>query len=162
MQVEQLKNNFKDRLEEIRKTVHNDQFFNDIYPRLKVVLDYYKTDSLYYLFPLIERLVLEILLDDYKSDIEVSHQGTFRSLSGILEDIETRQILQEKINDDVDKLQQWFCQSNGMRNKVMKELVIIREIKKIDEVKDVCLKLLQVYAEEFKKYDDDFEIEPLA
>jgi|GEM_PF-2489344 len=157
--------NMKEKLKEIRKRLRNDYFFSCIDPHLDMVLDYHKTDTLYFLFPLIERLMLEILLLDYNTDIEVSNQGTYRPLSQILKDENAQQVLQQIIGEkNTHKLESWFCDNEGMRNIVMKKLVTIKDVESIHDVKKVCIELLQAYAdniEDLKKFDSEHEIEPV-
>ena len=68
--------------------------------------------SLYYLFPLIERIVIEIFDFIPEANIEVSNQGTYKTMSEIIKgntifDVEINSLLIEYYSD------------NGVRNTII-------------------------------------------
>lgn len=72
-------------------------------------------NSLYYLFPLIERTVLEILKVKDESDVEVIRKGNYRTLYSLIEIPENKKHFSDK---EIDELR-YFFKDNGLRNKLM-------------------------------------------
>lgn len=79
------------------------------------VLESRTETSLYYLFPLIERLVIEILKYKEDANIEFYEQGTYRTLNSIL-DIEENTKYFDK---DLINLIQEYYRNDGLRNKML-------------------------------------------
>lgn len=72
-----------------------------------------KVDSLYYIFPLIERIVLEIYKLLPLSDVEYYQQGTMRSIMELL-DKDTNDYFPNKVIDIIKK----YYKEDGLRNRL--------------------------------------------
>ena len=71
--------------------------------------------SLYYLFPLIERIVVEILKYKPDTDIEFSKQGTYRTLNSILSVDKNAKYFDK---DLVALIKQYYSE-DGLRNQML-------------------------------------------
>lgn len=71
--------------------------------------------SLYYLFPLVERIVVEILKYKPDTDIEFSEQGTYRTLNSILSVNKNAKYF----DDDIVALIKQYYSEEGLRNKML-------------------------------------------
>ncbi len=100
--------------------------------------------SLYYLFPLIERIIVEILKYKPDTDIEFSEQGTYRTLNSILSVNKNAKYFD---NDLVVLIKEYYSE-NGLRNQMMhfrgQDNI---EISFVDllEIKVILTKLLKIY-----------------
>lgn len=100
--------------------------------------------SLYYLFPLIERIVVEILKYKPDTDIEFSKQGTYRTLNSILSSSKNAKYF----DNDLLALIKDYYSENGLRNQILhfrgKDNI---EISFVDllEMKVIVIKLLKLY-----------------
>ena len=70
-------------------------------------------DGLLYMFPLIERIVLEIFKENPLSDIEQFKQGTMRTIKEIVE-----KDCNKTIEDEVKKKIYKYYDENGLRNMI--------------------------------------------
>lgn len=119
---------------------------------------------LYYFFPLIERLVIETLALSSLLKIEKDEQGTLRTLNSVLCTEECKQIFDDKI---LKKLSYYFNEI-GLRNKMMhydpKNSTIEISKNELNEVKEIALRLLDKYNQEYQKYDFEHiqDIQPLS
>jgi len=105
-------------------------------------------DLILYAFPLLERLIIEILKFNSISDIEVSTQGTYRTLNSVINNNE----LHLSINDK--KLLKELFKDDGVRNKLMhvSDEIIEIDIAKIEEMRV----LIFVLIEKLKEIEKDF------
>lgn len=78
------------------------------------VLNSQKFESLYYTFPLIERLVLEIYKLIPSSNVEHYDQGTMKTLNSII-DNNDENIISEDLKEKVKK----YFDDDGIRNKIL-------------------------------------------
>lgn len=83
--VEQLQQEQLDQIMSlIESNIHMFKYFPFIKNDFLIVLRNDKAESLLYLFPLIERIIVEILSLEPNSDIEHYSQGTYRTMNEIL------------------------------------------------------------------------------
>ncbi|RHM62801.1 hypothetical protein [Coprobacillus sp. AF33-1AC] len=108
---------------------------------------------LYYFFPLIERLAIELL--DLTSLVNIEHkdQGTIRTVNSLLHQEKTKEILGNSL---IKKLEKYF-KDDGIRNKIMHYNNDINKIQ-IDKedmqiIKYITIQLASLYEEELKKID---------
>lgn len=103
--------------------------------------------SLYYLFPLIERIVIEIFDFIPEANIEVSNQGTYKTMSEIIKnntifDVEINSLLIEYYSD------------NGVRNTIIHNNKNNFPISiTFENLYYLLVYLLEKYVELAKKYD---------
>ncbi len=76
------------------------------------ILSSNKVESLYYSFPLIERMILEIYKLSPLTDVEHNDQGTMRTVIELL-----KNNCEEIPTDIVDKINVYF-EKNGLRNEI--------------------------------------------
>lgn len=110
-------------------------------------------DSLYYIFPLIERLVVEILKYKPDSNIEFYEQGTYRTLNSILEVEENSKYFDVNLAN----LIKTYYKDNGLRNKILHfrgERDITLTIIDLLTTKVIVVKLLKLYNLTLKQYDN--------
>lgn len=105
-------------------------------------------DLILYAFPLIERLIIEILKFNSISDIEVSTQGTYKTLNSVINSNE----LHLSIND-IQLLKELF-KDDGVRNKLMhvSDEIVEIDIAKIEEMRA----LIFVLIDKLKEIEKDF------
>ena len=92
--------------EEIQQNIGNvdtEMFYND------------KVDILYYFFPLIEKLVLEILKIYNYADVECYEQGTYRTLYSIVQKEQNKIVFPPEVIDGLEH----YYKDNGLRNLMM-------------------------------------------
>lgn len=110
-------------------------------------------DSLYYIFPLIERLVVEILKYKPDSNIEFYEQGTYRTLNSILEVEENSKYFDVNLVN----LIKTYYKDNGLRNKILHfkgESDITLTTIDLLTTKVIVVKLLKLYNLTLKQYDN--------
>lgn len=108
-------------------------------------------DSLYYIFPLIERLVVEILKYKPDSNVEFYEQGTYRTLNSILEVEENSKYF----DMNLVSLMKTYYTDNGLRNKILHfkgESYITVTIIDLLATKVIVVKLLKLYNSTLKQY----------
>ncbi|MGE5456348.1 MAG: hypothetical protein ACM3O4_04530 [Ignavibacteriales bacterium] len=92
--------------EEVKQNIGNvdtEMFYND------------KVDILYYFFPLIEKLVLEILKIYNYTDIECYEQGKYRTLYAIIQKDQNRVVFPAEVIDGLEH----YYKDDGLRNLMM-------------------------------------------
>lgn len=92
--------------EEIQRNIGNvdaEMFCND------------KVDILYYFFPLIEKIVLEILKMYNYTDIEHYEQGMYRTLYSIIQKEQNRIVFSSEVLEGLEH----YYKDNGLRNLMM-------------------------------------------
>lgn len=123
-------------------------------------LDNNNFEVLYYLFPLIERIFIDILKYSIISDIEIYSQGTFRTLESALK---KRENLNCFDSETIEVLNTFYCKQ-GLRNKLFHyrgQTIMISGLD-IKAIKLLGLKLLKQYkktlenATDFKDLKIDF------
>ena len=125
------------------------------------VIDGKYFEVLFYLFPLIEKIIIDILKYSAYSNIELYNQGTYRTLKSIIEKDEN----QRYFDHELMELLLYYYGEDGLRNELFHY-----HGKRIDltyydilAVKCIALKLLKQYKatiEETRDYED-LEIELL-
>lgn len=117
------------------------------------ILESRTVESLYYLFPLIEKLVIEILKYKLDSNIEFYEQGTYRTLNSILDSEENKKYF----NKDLINLIKKYYADDGLRNKLLhfrgKNSVNCTTIDLL-ATKVIVIKLLRLYNLTLKELDD--------
>lgn len=112
---------------------------------LNIALKSYKAECLLYLFPLIERLVVEIMTYIPGFDIEKYEQGTYRTMASILG--ANKNLLIEMIGkEDYELLKCYYVDSDGktaLRNLIchVSDIKIV-EIRDIQNIKNLSINLL--------------------
>lgn len=79
------------------------------------ILGYQNIEVLYYLFPLIEKTVVDYLKLEPEANIEIFEQGTYRTLNSIVQDPKNRELLGHKVAEKIVK----YYDTNGLRNKFL-------------------------------------------
>lgn len=118
-----------------------------------IVLEDRTEESLYYLFPLIERLVVEILKYKPDSNIEFYEQGTYRTLNSILEVEENKKYFDKDLVILIKK----YYEENGLRNKMLHfrgENNIKLTTIDLLATKVITIKLLKLYNLTLKQFDN--------
>ncbi len=116
-------------------------------------LDNNNFEVLYYLFPLIEKMFIEILKYYIDSDIELYEQGTYRTLKSVLERPENLKYF----NNDLVEVIKYFYKEDGLRNKLFhytgkKISITTFDIK---ATKCIALKLLKIYKRKIEESNDN-------
>lgn len=143
---------------------HSEQFNKIINKNNIDLFDIDDISVFLYLFPLIERLIVEILDISTLVNIECKEQGKIRTVNSLIQQDETRVILG---NDLIRKISKYFNES-GIRNKMMhynpNENTIKSTLEDINEVKKIAICLCKIYEKELKKYDSIVidKIEPVC
>lgn len=100
---------------------------------------------LLYMFPLIERLVVEILDLSSIVNIESKEQGTIKTVNSLIQQEITKEILGNQL---IEKITKYF-KEDGIRNKMMHFDPDNNEIKchfsDIQEVKQIAIELIDLY-----------------
>jgi len=112
-----------------------------------IVLRNDKAESLLYLFPLIERIIVEILSLEPNSDIEHYSQGTYRTMNEILN--KNKDILTELLGYEIyQSLCYLYIDNNNnksLRNQIFHIKATIRiPSNVITEVKSLAIMLLMI------------------
>jgi len=128
-------------------------FFNDFYTAVRRDLasldNTQHTLALYYLLPLIERLVVEILEPIKNSEIEINSQGRYRTLNGILSNNKDK-LINILGNNTFNKIEEIF-KENGIRNRVLKDFSKINDNAKIEIIRMNAYYLLYIYVKQKKE-----------
>ena len=72
-------------------------------------------ESLYYLFPLVEKIIIEILKYKEDANIEFYSQGTYRTLNSIF----TMEENKKYFNENLINLIKEYYGENGLRNQIL-------------------------------------------
>ncbi len=139
--------------------LYSERFRNECTKELEKIinkkgLEIFDTDDiivLLYLFPLIERLVVEILDLSTLVNIECKEQGVIRTVNSLLQHQEIVKIIDPYL---IKKLSKYFS-DDGIRNKMMhynpQEIEIKCAISDVQEVKEIAISLANLYNSELKK-----------
>ena len=109
--------------------------------------------SLYYLFPLIERLVVEILKYKTDTNVECYEQGKYRTLYSILSSEENTKYFDKNL---VNLIKEYF-KEDGLRNKLLHyrgDDTIKLTIIDLLAIKVISIKLLKIYNLTLKELDN--------
>lgn len=94
------------------KQVENDDI-KEIFGKIDVDhINLHSLGSLYYLFPLIERIIVEIFDLIPEANIEVSNQGTYKTVLEIIKD-------NTIFDADINSLLREYYSDNGIRNTII-------------------------------------------
>ena len=105
---------------------------------------------LFYMFPLIERLVVEILDITSLVNVETKNQGTIRTINSMLQDKETEKIFGKELHDNLKK----YFADDGLRNQLMHYVPETDKIgANVSEIKAMALMLAEMYEKELKEAD---------
>ena len=98
---------------------------------------------LYYLFPLIEKTVLEILKLYSFSDVEILRQGIYRTLFSLINQSKNRKHFTEALHQ---KLELYYSET-GLRNTLMHYSPVLDELKipivELNNVRELSIQLLE-------------------
>ena len=120
--------------------------------------------SLLYLFPLIERLIIETLGLSFDMKVEIDEQGKIRTINSVLETEECKKIFDANALDAL----LYYFDSQGLRNKIMHfdPMITSVECKNSDifRIQQIALYLMVTYNEEYQKYNFEQtpDIEPIS
>lgn len=114
-----------------------------------VMLNSNRIESVYYSFPLIERMVVEIYKLVPESDIEYHDQGKIRTIDSIL-DCNDNKIISQQIVDLIKK----YYGEDGPRNKIfhVKEKSI-QVVVVFNQINFIIMSLLKTLKELVEKYE---------
>lgn len=119
-----------------------------------------RIETLYYSFPLIERMVLEIYKLVPEADIEHYEQGIMRTIMAMIENNKQLDVLPEYIIEIIEK----YFGEDGIRNKLfhIKEESLTIEVN-FKEINFLIMKLLVILKKKINDYTSfDFnKIEPI-
>lgn len=135
--------------------MENDQTIEVIGKIDKEIISSQKVESLYYIFPLIERIVLEIYKLIPDADVEHYEQGIMKTLLSIINSNNNIDIIPKNI---IDILNKYYC-DDGLRNKVLHAQNDIIDITvSFEELNFVLMQLLSILKKLLCEYSgDDFE-----
>lgn len=110
-------------------------------------------EILFYFFPLIERMLVEILALEKYMDIEQKSQGMIRTINSIIENEKLESILYVGM---LDKLKEWYGQ-DGIRNKLLHYDPDIKSVTmktyEIEDIKEMFVDLCEIYNRELEKFN---------
>lgn len=117
-------------------------------------LDSRNFEVLYYLFPLIEKLFIEVLKYNIDSDIELYNQGTYRTLESALEKSENHKFF----NEDLIRVIHFFYNKGGLRNKLFHYTGATINITTFDilATKCIALQLLKTYKNKIEESNNNY------
>lgn len=131
--------------DEVKKNIGSldtEMFYND------------KVDILYYFFPLIEKLVLEILKIYNYTDVEFYEQGKYRTLYSIIQKEQNRIVFPPEVIDGLEE----YYKDDGLRNLIMHYSDKLPDLKiKINEltnIKNLFCYLLIIYKTALEKAEN--------
>lgn len=108
---------------------------------------------LLYFFPLIERLIVEILDLSTLINIECKEQGTLRTVNSMIQQEEIHLIFDEPLIKKISK----YYGDDGLRNIMMHFYPNMEKIscsiEEINEIKEIAIILAGIYIKERKKYE---------
>lgn len=117
-----------------------------------------KVDIVYYFFPLIEKLVLEILKIYNYTDVECYEQGKYRTLYSIIQKEQNRIVFPPEVIDGLEH----YYKDNGLRNLLMHYSDKLPDLKiKISElinIKNLFCYLLIIYKTALEKSENQSNI----
>lgn len=132
---------------------HSKELMNILHKDSEKLFKSDKLAVLFYMFPLIERLVVEILDITSLVNVETKNQGTIRTINSMLQDKETENIFGKELHDN---LKEYFA-DNGLRNLLMhydpKADIIGAYISTVKEIEEMALMLAEIYENKLKETD---------
>ena len=82
---------------------HSKELMNILHEDTRKLFESDNMAVLFYMFPLIERLVVEILDITSLVNVETKNQGTIRTINSMLQDKETEKIFGKELHDNLKK-----------------------------------------------------------
>lgn len=113
------------------------------------ILDSNDFELLYYLFPLIEKMIIDILKYNVDSDIEIYTQGTYRTLDSVIAKDDNK----KHFDDEIIYLLKKYYGKNGLRNKLFHyrgDKIILQPFD-IKIIKGLALRILKQYKRAINK-----------
>lgn len=116
----------------------------------KIDIDFLRSEcleSLFYIFPLVERIILEIYKMNPESDVEVYEQGTMRTINSVIEFNKNLNVLPKYIEKIIEK----YYGDNGIRNELFHITEEIIELKiNFKELEFLIMKLMLILKNRIK------------
>lgn len=132
---------------------HSKELMNILHEDTRKLFESDNLAVLFYMFPLIERLVVEILDITSLVNVETKNQGTIRTINSMLQDKETEKIFGKELHDNLKK----YFADDGLRNQLMHYVPetdkIGANVSEIEEIKAMALMLAEMYEKELKEAD---------
>lgn len=132
---------------------HSKELMNILHEDTRKLFESDNMAVLFYMFPLIERLVVEILDITSLVNVETKNQGTIRTINSMLQDKETEKIFGKELHDNLKK----YFADDGLRNQLMHYVPetdkIGANVSEIKEIKAMALMLAEMYEKELKEAD---------
>ena len=132
---------------------HSKELMNILHEDTRKLFESDNMAVLFYIFPLIERLVVEILDITSLVNVETKNQGTIRTINSMLQDKETEKIFGKELHDNLKK----YFADDGLRNQLMhynlKVNKISANISDIREIKEMAINLAQLYETKLEETD---------
>lgn len=132
---------------------HSEQFNKIVCKNYTTLFNIDDISVFLYLFPFVERLIVEILDLSTLVNIECKEQGILRTVNSLIQQDEANMILGEEL---IKKIAKYFS-DEGIRNKLMhfnpNEDMVSCTIADINEVKEIAISLCDIYERELEKYD---------
>lgn len=116
----------------------------------KIDIDFLRSEcleSLFYIFPLVERIILEIYKLNPESDVEIYEQGTMRTINSVIEFNKNLNVLPKYIEKIIEK----YYGNNGIRNELFHITEEIIELKiNFNELEFLIMKLMLILKNRIK------------
>lgn len=132
---------------------HSKELMNILHEDTRKLFESDNLAVLFYMFPLIERLVVEILDITSLVNVETKNQGTIRTINSMLQDKETEKIFGKELHDNLKK----YFADDELRNQLMHYVPetdkIGANVSEIEEIKAMALMLAEMYEKELKEAD---------
>ncbi len=129
---------------------HSKELMNILHEDTRKLFESDNMAVLFYMFPLIERLVVEILDITSLVNVETKNQGTIRTINSMLQDKETEKIFGKELHDNLKK----YFADDGLRNQLMHYVPETDKIgANVSEIKAMALMLAEMYEKELKEAD---------
>ena len=129
---------------------HSKELMNILHEDTRKLFESDNIAVLFYMFPLIERLVVEILDITSLVNVETKNQGTIRTINSMLQDKETEKIFGKELHDNLKK----YFADDGLRNQLMHYVPETDKIgANVSEIKAMALMLAEMYEKELKEAD---------
>ena len=129
---------------------HSKELMNILHEDTRKLFESDNMAVLFYMFPLIERLVVEILDITSLVNVETKNQGTIRAINSMLQDKETEKIFGKELHDNLKK----YFADDGLRNQLMHYVPETDKIgANVSEIKAMALMLAEMYEKELKEAD---------
>lgn len=132
---------------------HSKELMNILHEDTRKLFESDNMAVLFYMFPLIERLVVEILDITSLVNVETKNQGTIRTINSMLQDKETEKIFGKELHNNLKK----YFADDGLRNQLMHYVPetdkIGANVSEIEEIKAMALMLAEMYEKELKEAD---------